>query len=158
MPWTATEAVTDEEDADENGNRKGDVCCNGGNTENCSNGNRAGEDEEKQQAANSRVEPDGVDWGQGDLVHTLHPPRAWEAVITGIGESDTRCCNHASLTHGESTHDSDSKDGKGVVSGQDLEHIGGPWLSQVRADDRWDILNGVGNDQLKRPSCNTANS
>ena len=73
VPRTRSEAIADKEHTDENGDRKGDIGCDSSDGEKGACGDWASKDERAQSNGDTGVEPHGVDWSPGALVHTLDP-------------------------------------------------------------------------------------
>ncbi len=105
MPGPTSEAGADEESADGDGDGEGDEGGDGGDAEDCANGDRTAEDEERQQDPNHGVEPHGIHRRLRALVDLLPHPRQREHVIAGVGVRDPTRCDHAPLAHAEGAHD-----------------------------------------------------
>ena len=86
------------------------------------------------------------------FVDALDPEGRREAVVSGICKGHARCRDHTALAHREGADDSECKDGKGDTLWQDLDEIACPGLPERAVNDRRDVLNGVGNDELKKPA------
>ena len=158
VPWSPAESVTNTESLDADRDCECDIRSDGTNGEDGTNCNGSTKYQEKQKTTNRSVEPDSIHRRVSVLVNTLDPERTWEAAITGISECDSRGCNHTSLSHGEATDDCEGEDGQGCVLWHNLNKVRRPWLSEIRADDRWNIDDRVGNDQLQCPSSKTSNT
>jgi len=148
VPGPAAEAVANEEGLDEDGDCKGYHGCYGPYAKQRRNSNRPAEDQEQQADAHARVEPYGVDRCVGVLVDPLDPEGHGETSVARIGERDSGCGDHAALAHGEATDDGESEDSESGLLGHHLHEVGGPRLSEVRTHDRWDVDDGVCDDQL----------
>lgn len=109
MPRATAEAVANEEDANEN--RNGESCIRGNSTnrEDGTNGDGSTEDEEQEANSNASVEPHGIHGSKRILIDSLDPEGSRKATITSIGKSDSGSSNHAALTHGETTNESESQ-------------------------------------------------
>lgn len=131
MPWSSSEAVTNEECANSNGDGECDEGSDGADREDSANGNLTGEDEEDATAADEDIEPDSVDRGLCGFVDARPVAGEWEASITGVGKGYTGCGNHTALAHRERSDDGQAEAGKGCVLAEALEEESGPWLAKV---------------------------
>lgn len=158
MPRSTTEPIPDEEGSDRDGDGESDEGANGTDRKDGANGDLAGKDEEYAATANEDIEPDGVDRRLCRFVDAGPITGKREAAITGVGEGYTGCGDHASLTHGESGNDSKAEAGEGRILAETLQKEGGPRLTEVRIDDRFDVDDHVGGYKLKKPAKNPANT
>jgi len=156
VPWAVAKTVADEEDTDEDRDGESNHGSDSTDRENSPDRDGASENEKEQQDSDDGIKPYGVDWCIRDLVYSLDPKGAREAVITSVCKGHARCGDHAALAHGETTDDGESQDGEGDLLGHDLDQISGPRLAKVRVDDRGNIDDGICYDELESPSCQTA--
>lgn len=85
IPRAGTETVTDEKDADSNGDSEGDELGDGADGEECADGDVAGEDEQAHEGAEDGVGDDRVDRGFGPGVDFFPDTGEREAVVAGVG-------------------------------------------------------------------------
>lgn len=152
MPWTPTESITHEERLDENRDRERYISSNRANGKDRSNSHLPCEYEEQKTDPDGRVEPNRVDGSVSGLVNALDPPRTRETSIARICESNSGRSDHAALAHGEATDNRDCQDREGDLLRHHLDEVAGPWLSEIRTNDGWDVDYGVGNDKLEGPA------
>lgn len=123
VPWATTEAITNEECLDEDWNCEGNVRSNCPNGEYSTNSNWATEYQTEQANTHASVEPDGIYWSVCVLVDSPNPERHWETSVTGIRKSDSRCSNHATLSHTKAAADSNGQNSKCSLLRQDLNKV-----------------------------------
>lgn len=107
MPGSASEAITNEKDTDEDGDCESDHGSDSTDRENRTDRHGTTEDEEEEEDADDGVEPHGVDWRVGVFVNSFNPRGEGEAVVACVGECYSRCGDHATLTHEEAANDGD---------------------------------------------------
>lgn len=122
MPWSRAESVADEKDPDEDGDGECYKGGYGGDREEGADGDGASEYKADHEAPDYGVEPDCVDRGKGVPVYTIDDVRGGEAVVAGVGESDSRGGDLVK----------DVREGRGMGGGIDLPCILGPWRRRIQ--------------------------
>lgn len=156
MPGTTAETVADEECTDEDRNSEGSERANGADGEDGTDSQGAAEHEQSQSNSDNGVHPDSVDRCLGRLVDASPEAREGEAAVASVGESHTRCSNHAALTHEEAADDCEHEDGDSDFLGKTLKEVCGPGLAQVAVNSASDIDDGVGCHQVECEAADAA--
>lgn len=110
MPWTSTETVADGISSDRDGDGECDEGGDGSDAEDGANCNCSAEDEQGQADADACVEPDSIDGRLRVLIDPLPDTAKGETIVASISVSDSRSCDHASLTHGEAADNCQAED------------------------------------------------
>ena len=152
IPRPRPEAVTDEEEPDEDWNCEGDVLCYGADREQGADGQLAAEDEEEQEQSDEVVDEDGVDGSAGHVIDFLPDRRKGETVVAGVGERDAGGGDHARLAHAEPGDDCERQYSHGDAGLHDLREVSSPGLAKRGVKHGADVDDGVGGDELQEPS------
>ena len=123
MPWSATEAVTNKEYADEDRNCESHVRGDGSDGEDGTDRYGPAEDEEQKSDAHGSIKPYRIHRGIGVFIDTLDPPGHRETAITSISEGDSGSGDHAALAHGEAADDSEAEDCESDLLRHDLHEV-----------------------------------
>ena len=117
MPRALPEATADEESPDSDGDCESDKGSDGGDTEDSTDSDFAGEDEEGEDNSDDGIEPDCIDGCLCDRIDLLPNAGKGEAVISRVGVCDSGCGDHAALTHTEAADNGEGETGECDILG-----------------------------------------